>query len=151
MPVPAQYAIFPAINASLNGASAILLVTGRWFIAHKNIAAHRASMISAFCTSTLFLACYLYYHLYVLPYLLHTGPLHFPGHGFWRVAYLTILTTHTILAIVVVPLVLITLSRALKKRFPQHRAIARWTFPIWLYVSVTGVIVYVMLYQIFGA
>jgi len=144
MPVPAQYAMFPAINASLNGASAILLVAGRWFIAHKNIAAHRASMIAALCTSSLFLACYLYYHY-------HVGSVHFPGTGLWRTVYFTILISHTLLAVTVVPLVLVTLSRALKNRFPQHRAIARWTFPIWLYVSVTGVIVYVMLYQIFGA
>ena len=144
MPVPAQYAMFPAINASLNGASAILLVTGRWFIAHKNMAAHRASMIAAVCTSSLFLACYLYYHY-------HVGSVHFPGTGFWRSVYFTILISHTLLAVTVVPLVLITLSRALKNRFPQHRAIARWNFPIWLYVSVTGVIVYVMLYKIFGA
>ena len=108
-------------------------------------------MIAALVTSSAFLACYLYYHVYVLPYRLHMAPLHFPGHGSWRVIYLTILTTHTILAIAVLPLVFITLTRALKRRFPQHRAIARWTFPIWLYVSVTGVIVYLMLYQIFGA
>ena len=136
--------MFPAINASLNGASALLLLIGRWFIAQKHIAAHRASMIAALVTSSLFLACYLYYHA-------HVGSVHFPGTGFWRTIYFAILISHTILAATVVPLVIITLSRALKRRFPQHRAIARWTFPIWLYVSVTGVIVYVMLYQIFGA
>jgi len=144
MPVPAQYAMFPAINASLNGASAVLLVTGRWFIAQKKIAAHRACMLAALVTSSLFLACYLYYHA-------HVGSVHFPGTGPWRTAYFAILISHTLLAVTVVPLVLITLSRALKNRFPQHRAIARWTFPIWVYVSVTGVIVYVMLYRIFGA
>jgi uncharacterized membrane protein YozB (DUF420 family) len=144
MPVPAQYAMFPAINASFNGASAVLLLIGRWFIAQKKIAAHRATMITALVTSSLFLACYLYYHA-------HVGSVHFPGTGVWRTVYFTILISHTILAATVVPLVLVTLSRALKRRFPQHRAIARWTFPIWLYVSVTGVIVYVMLYQIFGA
>jgi uncharacterized membrane protein YozB (DUF420 family) len=144
MPVPAQYAMFPAINASLNGASAILLVTGRWFIAQKKITAHRACMITALVTSSAFLACYLYYHY-------HVGSVHFPGTGIWRTVYFTILISHTLLAVTVVPLVLVTLNRALKNRFPQHRAIARWTFPIWLYVSVTGVIVYVMLYQIFGA
>jgi uncharacterized membrane protein YozB (DUF420 family) len=144
MPVPAQYAMFPAINASLNGASAVLLLTGRWFIAQKKVAAHRAVMITALVTSSAFLACYLYYHY-------HVGSVHFPGTGIWRMVYFTILISHTLLAITVVPLVIITLSRALKNRFPQHRAIARWTFPIWLYVSVTGVIVYVMLYQIFGA
>ena len=144
MPIPAQYAMFPAINATLNGASAVLLVTGRWLIAQKKIAAHRACMITALVTSSLFLACYLYYHY-------HVGSVHFPGTGIWRTVYFTILISHTLLAITVVPLVLITLTRALKNRFPQHRAIARWTFPIWLYVSVTGVIVYLMLYQIFGA
>jgi uncharacterized membrane protein YozB (DUF420 family) len=144
MPVPAQYAMFPAINASLNGASAILLVTGRWFISQKQVAAHRASMITALVTSSLFLACYLYYHY-------HVGSVHFPGTGLWRTVYFAILISHTLLAVTVVPLVIVTLSRALKNRFPQHRAIARWTFPIWLYVSITGVIVYVMLYQIFAA
>lgn len=144
MLVPAQYAMFPAINATLNGLSAIFLVTGRWFIAHKNITAHRASMITALITSSAFLACYLYYHY-------HVGSVHFPGTGGWRAVYFAILISHTLLAVTVVPLVLITLSRALKNRFPQHRAIARWTFPIWLYVSVTGVVVYVMLYRIFGA
>lgn len=144
MPVPPQYAMFPAINASLNGASAILLVAGRWFIAQKKITAHRACMIAALITSSAFLACYLYYHY-------HVGSVHFPGTGLWRTVYFTILISHTLLAVTVVPLVLVTLSRALKNRFPQHRAIARWTFPIWLYVSVTGVVVYVMLYQIFGA
>jgi uncharacterized membrane protein YozB (DUF420 family) len=144
MPVPAQYAMFPAINASLNGASAVLLLVGRWFIAQKKIAAHRATMITALVTSSLFLASYLYYHA-------HVGSVHFPGTGIWRGVYFTILISHTLLAATVVPLVIVTLSRALKKRFPQHRAIARWTFPIWLYVSVTGVIVYVMLYRIFGA
>ena len=101
-------------------------------------------MISALIASSAFLACYLYYHA-------HVGSVHFPGTGVWRAVYFTILTSHTLLAMAVLPLVLITLSRALKNRFPQHRAIARWTFPIWLYVSVTGVIVYVMLYKIFGA
>jgi putative membrane protein len=144
MPVPEQYAMFPAINATLNGSSAVLLLTGRWLIAQRKIAAHRAVMISALVTSSAFLACYLYYHY-------HVGSVHFPGTGIWRTVYFTILISHTLLAITVVPLVLITLSRALKNRFPQHRAIARWTFPIWLYVSVTGVIVYVMLYKIFGA
>jgi uncharacterized membrane protein YozB (DUF420 family) len=144
MPVPEQYAMFPAINATLNGSSAVLLLTGRWLIAQRKIAAHRAVMISALVTSSAFLACYLYYHY-------HVGSVHFPGTGIWRTVYFTILISHTLLAITVVPLVLITLSRALKNRFSQHRAIARWTFPIWLYVSVTGVIVYVMLYKIFGA
>jgi len=144
MPVPPQYAMYPAVNATLNGTSAILLLAGRWFIAQQKIAAHRAAMISALVTSSAFLTCYLYYHY-------HVGSVHFPGTGIWLVLYFTILISHTLLAITVVPLVLITLSRAVRRRFPEHRAIARWTFPIWLYVSVTGVIVYIMLYRVFGA
>jgi uncharacterized membrane protein YozB (DUF420 family) len=143
MQVPEQYAIYPAINATLNGASAILLLTGRWFIARRKIAAHRATMLTALATSTLFLASYLYYHA-------HVGSVHFQGTGWSRPVYFTILISHTILAAAVVPLVLVTLSRALRGHFPRHRAIARWTFPIWLYVSVTGVIVYFMLYRWFA-
>jgi uncharacterized membrane protein YozB (DUF420 family) len=143
-----DYSIFPVINATLNGCSAVLLVTGRALIARGKRAAHRAVMLTAFGTSTLFLICYLVYH--ALLYL-HTqsGSKHFTGTGWWRPAYFTILTSHTILAAVIVPLVLITLSRALRGRFDRHRAIARWTFPLWLYVSVTGVVIYLMLYQIF--
>jgi uncharacterized membrane protein YozB (DUF420 family) len=144
MQVPAQYAMYPALNATLNGTSAVLLLTGRWFIARKNIMAHRAVMISALVTSSLFLASYLYYHY-------HVGSVHFQGAGWLRPVYFAILISHTILAAVIVPLVILTLSRALKNRFPQHRAIARWTFPLWLYVSVTGVIVYFMLYRWFAA
>ena len=144
MQVPAQYAMYPALNATLNGTSAVLLLTGRWFIARKNIMAHRAVMISALVTSSLFLASYLYYHY-------HVGSVHFQGTGWSRPVYFAILISHTILAAVIVPLVILTLSRALRNRFPQHRAIARWTFPLWLYVSVTGVIVYFMLYRWFAA
>lgn len=140
--VPAQYAIFPVINASLNGASAVLLVIGRSFIMRGRVAAHRFTMIAAVVCSSLFLTSYLYYHY-------HVGSIHFQGQGWWRPLYFSILTSHTILAIVIVPMVIITLSRALRERFDQHRAIARWTFPLWLYVSVTGVIVYLMLYQLF--
>ena len=149
MQVPPQYAIFPAINATLNGTSAVLLLTGRWFIGRKRMAAHRAFMIAAFVTSTLFLISYLYYHLQ-LYYRLHSGSVHFQGQGWSRPVYFTILTTHTILAAVIVPLVIITLSRALRRRFYRHRAIARWAFPLWLYVSVTGVIIYFMLYRLFA-
>jgi uncharacterized membrane protein YozB (DUF420 family) len=140
-----DYSIFPKINATLNGASAILLVTGRALIARRKIAAHRAVMLTAFATSTLFLASYLYYHW---PH--HGGIIYFRGTGWIRTLYFTILISHTTLAIVVVPLVLITLTRALRAQFDRHRAIARWTFPIWLYVSVTGVIVYLMLFQMGG-
>jgi len=142
--VPAQYAMFPAIDASLNGASAILLVTGRTLIKQGKMAAHRAVMIAALTSSSLFLGCYLYYHY-------HVGSVHFQGQGVWRPVYFTILTSHTILAAVIVPMIIITLSRALRERYDRHRAIARWTYPLWLYVSITGVIVYFMLYHIFAA
>jgi uncharacterized membrane protein YozB (DUF420 family) len=144
MAVPSQYAIFPVINASLNGASTVLLLIGRWFISQRRIAAHRLTMITAVITSTLFLISYLYYHFHV-----HSVP--FQGTGWSRPVYYTILGSHVILAMVIVPLVLITLTRALRQRFDRHRAIARWTFPLWLYVSVTGVLVYFMLYHWFAA
>jgi len=144
MQVPAQYAIFPVINATLNGTSAVLLVTAHRQIKLGRMAAHRALMLTAVITSSLFLASYLYYHW-------HVGSVHFPQQGWWRWIYLSILTSHTILAITIVPLVIITLSRALRERFDQHRAIARWTYPLWLYVSVTGVVVYFMLYHWFAA
>jgi uncharacterized membrane protein YozB (DUF420 family) len=143
MPVPEQYAIFPVINASLNGTSTVLLITGRWLIAQRRIAAHRFVMITAVVTSSLFLLSYLYYHG-------HVGSVRFQGTGWSRPVYFTILISHVILAAVIVPLVIITLTRALRDRFDRHRAIARWTFPLWLYVSVTGVLVYFMLYQWFA-
>lgn len=144
-----DYSIFPAINATLNGASACLLLIGRALIARKRIAAHRAVMISAFITSTLFLICYLTYHIgRQLSGL--SASVHFQGTGWPRTVYFTILISHTILAIVIVPLVLITLNRGLKKRYPQHRSIARWTFPLWLYVSITGVVIYLMLYKLYA-
>ncbi len=139
-----DYSIFPKINATLNGCSAILLIIGRTFIARGKVAAHRATMLTALATSTLFLISYVYYHW---PH--HGGIVYFHGTGWLRALYFTILTSHTILAIVIVPLVLITLTRALRGQFDRHRAIARWTFPIWLYVSVTGVIIYWMLFHIF--
>jgi uncharacterized membrane protein YozB (DUF420 family) len=139
-----DYSIFPAINATLNGCSAILLVIGRGLIARGKVAAHRLVMLTAFATSSLFLVCYVYYHW---PH--HGGIVYFRGTGWSRPVYFTILTSHTILAVIIVPMVLITLSRALRERFDQHRAIARWTFPIWLYVSITGVVIYLMLFRIF--
>ncbi len=144
MQVPAQYAVFPVINATLNGTSAVLLLIGRNFIRRGRMAAHRAVMITALVSSSLFLTSYLYYHY-------HVGSVRFQGHGWSRPAYFTILISHTILAIVILPMVIITLSRALRERFDRHRAIARWTFPLWMYVSVTGVIVYFMLYRWFAA
>jgi uncharacterized membrane protein YozB (DUF420 family) len=137
-----DYSIFPKINAALNGLSAVLLVTGRALIARGKRAAHRAVMLTAFATSSIFLVSYLYYHW---PH--HGGIVYFQGTGWIRILYFTILISHTILAIVIVPMVLITLTRALRGQFGRHRAIARWTFPLWLYVSVTGVIVYLMLFQ----
>src|SRR5271169_1897728 len=140
-----DYSIFPKINATLNGSSAVLLVTGRVLIERGKMAAHRAVMIAAFVTSSLFLTSYLYYH-----WPGHGGIVYFHGPGWARILYLTILTSHTILAIVIVPMVLITLTRGLREQFDRHRAIARWTFPLWLYVSVSGVIVYFMLFQVYG-
>src|SRR5437764_5287071 len=114
--------IFPALNASLNGASGVLLVVGHTFIQRQRVAAHRACMLAAFACSTVFLGCYLYYHF-------HSGVIHFQGHGWTRPVYFTLLLSHTILAVIVVPLVLVTLARALLSDFVRHRAIARWTSP----------------------
>ncbi len=130
----------PAVNATLNGLSGILLATGYVLIRMRRIELHRKVMISAFITSSLFLVCYLVYHAQV-------GSVRFVRQGFVRPLYFTILITHVTLAATVVPLAIITLTRGLKGRFTQHRRIARWTFPIWMYVSVTGVLVYVLLYQ----
>ena len=130
----------PAVNASLNALSGILLVIGYTLMRLRRIELHRKFMIAAFTASSLFLICYVVYHAQV-------GSVRFTRGGFVRPLYYTILITHVALAITVVPLAIITLSRGLKGRYPQHRRIARWTFPIWLYVSVTGVLVYVLLYQ----
>jgi len=138
----------PAVNASLNGLSAVFLTLGFVFIKRGNKIAHRNCMISAFCTSVIFLICYIVYHTYRVV-VLHVGPTRFENPLWFRPIYLTILLTHTILAIVIVPLILITLWRAKKERFELHKKIARWTWPLWMYVSVTGVIVYLLLYQIF--
>jgi uncharacterized membrane protein YozB (DUF420 family) len=139
-----DYSIFPAINATLNGTSAVLLVSAHRMIKRGRMATHRALMLTAVGTSTLFLISYLYYHA-------HVGSVRFQGHGWSRPVYFSILISHTILAATIVPLVIVTLSRALRERFDRHREIARWTYPIWLYVSVTGVVIYLMLYQIFRA
>ena len=138
----------PAVNACLNGISAVFLGAGYYFIRHKNREAHRNCMVAAFVTSTLFLACYLTYHGYLAWYL-HRGPTVFREPAGFRPIYSGILLTHTLLAVVIVPLVLITLSRALRQRFDAHKKIARWTWPCWMYVSVTGVVIYLLLYQIF--
>jgi uncharacterized membrane protein YozB (DUF420 family) len=131
----------PSVNAALNSLSGAFLTLGFLFIKSKNIKAHKACMLAAFVSSSLFLISYLVYHYQV-------GSVPFKGQGAIRTLYFTILLTHTILAVVVVPVALITLLRALKENFPAHRRIARWTFPIWLYVSITGVLVYVMLYRL---
>ncbi len=138
----------PAVNATLNGLSAIFLSFGFYFIRHGNKNAHRNCMITAFVTSVLFLACYLTYHGY-LGFVLHRGPTRFENPLWFRPIYLAILLTHTVLAVIIVPMVFMTLSRALKQRFALHKKIARWTWPFWMYVSVTGVIIYLLLYQIF--
>jgi uncharacterized membrane protein YozB (DUF420 family) len=140
--IPPQYAYFPALNATLNGTSAVLLFTGRMLIMRGKIAAHRACMIAAMISSAVFLACYLFFHY-------EAGNIRFLGEGWVRPVYFTILISHVTLAIVIVPMAIITLSRGLRARYVKHRAIARWTWPLWMYVSITGVIVYFMLYQWF--
>ena len=133
----------PVLNATLNGVCAVLLIIGKRFIRHDNRRLHKRTMIAAFSVSVVFLISYLTYHA------MH-GITTFKGPGWARVLYLSILGSHTVLAALIVPLVIITLTRGLRDRIPQHRRIARWTHPIWLYVSVTGVVVYLMLYQVFG-
>lgn len=140
--IPAQYTFFPALNATLNGTSAVLLLTGRVLIAKGRVAAHRAAMIAAMTASALFLCCYLFFHY-------EAGNIRFLGQGWARPVYFAILISHVTLAIVIVPMAIITLNRGLKARYDKHRAIARWTWPLWMYVSVTGVIVYFMLYRWF--
>ncbi len=130
----------PAVNATLNAISGVLLLVGYVLIRTRRVEQHRLCMLAAFGTSSLFLACYLVYHAQV-------GSVPFTRQGVVRPLYFTILITHVTLAATVPPLAIVTLSRGLKKRFTKHRAIARWTLPIWLYVSVTGVLVYVLLYQ----
>jgi uncharacterized membrane protein YozB (DUF420 family) len=134
--------ILPSINATLNGAAAILLIWGYSLIRRRQVQTHRKVMTAAFVTSCLFLICYLVYHAQV-------GSVHFPGTGIVRTIYFTILITHTSLAATVPVLAVITLCRARAGKFDKHRAIARWTLPIWLYVSITGVVVYFMLYHLY--
>ncbi len=133
-----QYAFLPALNAMFNGLAATSLLIGYTFIRAHHIRAHRAAMITAFGFSTLFLVSYILHHY------LH-GDVYYPAHGAFRTFYLWLLATHIILAVVALPLVLVTFFFSLSGRIPQHRRVARWTFPLWLYVSVTGVITYVML------
>jgi uncharacterized membrane protein YozB (DUF420 family) len=130
----------PTLNAVLNGTSAVLLAFGYLFIRRKKVNLHKACMVSAFVISTLFLVSYLIYHY-------HAGSKPFPGEGWTRPLYFSILISHVILATVTLPLSIVTLARGLRGRFEKHRSIARWALPIWLYVSVTGVAVYLMLYR----
>ena len=135
---------FPPLNASLNALSGILLLITFRYVKAGNIAMHRRFMLSACGTSVLFLICYVTYHT------IRGGVVtKFAGTGIWRTIYLSILTSHTILAVVIVPLAILSVWNGLKMRVPQHRRVARWTFPLWMYVSVTGVLVYFFLYHWF--
>jgi uncharacterized membrane protein YozB (DUF420 family) len=140
--MPEYISFLPHVNAILNSTSALLLLAGFSFIRRGRIQSHRNCQVAAVVTSSLFLISYLTYHYY-------HGATRFAGQGLVRPLYFIILTTHTILAVVIVPLILVTLYRAARGDFVRHRRIARWTLPLWLYVSVTGVIVYLMLYQIY--
>jgi uncharacterized membrane protein YozB (DUF420 family) len=142
--------IFPHVNAALNATSGVLLLCGFVFIMRTDVHKHRFCMLSASIVSALFLVCYVTYHI-LRTYYLGLGPTKFTGEGIVRPIYLTILTSHTILAALVTPFVLLTLWRGLKGNFDAHKRIARLVFPVWLYVSVTGVVVYVMLYQLYPA
>ena len=135
-----NYAALPTINALLNGTCAIFLTAGYFFIRNGKVQIHRLFMGMAFLTSILFLASYLTYHA-------HHGATRFPGSGWIRPVYFGILISHTLLAVVILPMALRTLYLALRNRFAEHKRIARWTFPLWLYVSITGVVVYWMLYR----
>jgi len=139
---PALVSALPTVNALLNGTSALLLVTGYLLIRRRRVTGHKICMVTAFLTSTIFLMSYLTLRYYA-------GMTRFSGQGWIRPVYFTILVSHTILAVVIVPLALVTLTRALRARFDRHRRIARWTLPLWLYVSVTGVLVYVILYRLY--
>ena len=131
----------PAVNATLNAICFVLLTIGYILIRRGRVAQHRAVMIAAFSTSVLFLTSYVIYHA-------QAGSKPFPGQGFIRLVYFAVLIPHVVLAAAIVPMVLMTLSRGLKRQDARHRALARWTLPIWMYVSITGVIVYVMLYRL---
>jgi uncharacterized membrane protein YozB (DUF420 family) len=134
--------LLPAFNAALNAISAVLLVTGWLFIRRRRIRAHLTSMLLALAASTAFLVSYLYYHA-------HVGSVRFQGQGWVRPLYFAVLLSHTVLAALVPPLAVVVVWRAARGRFDRHRALARWTLPIWLYVSATGVVIYAMLYVLF--
>ena len=143
-----SFADLPAVNATLNGFSGILLLLALRFILRGNIKAHRNCMITACCSSLLFLVCYVTYHNWMRQ---THGTAHttFTNPAWFRPIYLVILFTHLVAAIVILPMVIITLIRALKGNFEKHKKIARWTWPLWMYVSVTGVLIYLLLYKIF--
>ncbi len=138
-----DYHILPAVNAFLNATSAVLIATGVVLVRRGRRQAHKRVMLAAVVTSSLFLLSYIWYHA-------HVGTVRFAGHGWPRPVYFIVLGSHTVLAAVVVPLVIVTVARALRGRLERHRASARWTYPVWLYVSVTGVVIYLMLYQLFA-
>ena len=133
----------PSVNATLNATSAVLLIVGYYHIRQGRQQAHRACMLAAFSVSVLFLVSYLIYHF-------HVGATHFTGQGWIRSVYFVLLISHTILAALVPFLALLTLSRALRQQFERHRILARWTLPVWLYVSVTGVVIYWLLYHVYA-
>jgi len=138
------YSVLPHLNATLNASSFVLLSSGYYFIKRKRVHAHRNCQLAALTASVVFLISYIVYHA-------HHGATRFTGQGIARPIYFTILITHTFLAAVIVPFVIITARRALRGDFARHRAIARWTLPMWLYVSITGVVVYLMLYHLYPA
>lgn len=137
-----SFSDLPAVNATLNGLAAVCLTAGFVFIRRGNRVAHRQCMLAAILLSVLFLICYITYHL-------KAGRTVFQNPAWFRPIYLTLLLTHTVLAVTIVPMIIITATRALRERFDAHKKIARWTWPLWMYVSVTGVIIYLLLYQIF--
>ena len=137
-----DYALLPAVNATLNATSGIFLFIGYVLIKKRRITAHRNAMLAAFASSTLFLTSYLVYHY-------HAGSRPFPGAGTIRLVYFVILVSHVLLAIAILPLAISTLTKGLRGQYTRHKRVAKWTFPLWIYVSVTGVVVYVMLYQMY--
>lgn len=140
--------IFPHLNATLNALSGVFLITGFYYIKKGEIQKHRASMVSAVVSSTIFLICYLIHHT-IRTYYFGLGPTKFTGEGIIRPVYFAILGTHTVLAALVAPAILFIFYKALKGQFEIHKKFARFVFPVWLYVSLTGVIVYLLLYQFF--
>lgn len=142
--------VFPHLNALLNATSGIFLILGLYFVRTKQVSRHRASMLTAASVSAVFLASYLTYHG-IRTYYFGLGPTKFTGEGMIRPVYFTILTSHTVLAVVITPFILVTLWRGLKGDFEKHKRLARLVYPIWLYVSMTGVAVYLMLYQFYSA